>query len=127
MGENFPRDKRDEEIERELLGAQEIWEKYKKSSLSEDSALHGRLGEELDVIKRWQEICLNASAGSVSRELERILGLLAIQDFVLEELGAQDRVEQILDNGLTEELRDRIEHSKYNFAIESMGKILSSE
>lgn len=106
-----------EEIEQELLSAEMLWQQAQDYTQAFE-----------DVLQKWKSIILHANPNTVHRELDRILELLVLQEEVILACGAADRIQEIQEQIFKDSaLRQRLEDAKKNFAIESMGYILSSE
>ncbi len=108
-----------ESIEQELLSAEALWNQVQNNeTIKSDS----------DILQKWRDVILHANPNVVCRELDRILELLILQDEVLLELGASSRVDELyrqMHSNIS--LKEKIEMAKQDFAIQSMGNILSSE
>lgn len=108
-----------EDIEQELLSAEALWQQVQND---------GFLEPEGGVLQKWVDVILHANPNVVCQELQRILELVTLQEEVLSSLGASSRVDELYRQMHSDStLRERIEMAKQNFAIQSMGNILSSE
>jgi len=84
-----------------------MWEEFNQLEV-----LHG------EPVEKWSEIICNASPTLVSKELERLLELLATYQIAFEKSGEDFR-------RFSHANREEILAQQRNIAIESMAKILS--
>ncbi|MDU7693046.1 MAG: DUF2018 family protein [Helicobacter sp.] len=81
-----------------------------------------------DPLEKWAQILVHANPTSVRRELERILGLIAIYEIICEEndIDPEKRIKQ-LSRVIDEDMIEKLTNKKQSLAIESMAKVLGQE
>lgn len=77
-------------------------------------------------VKKWQDIIFNANQNLAQKELERLLELLAVCEYVIQKEDLEEQVEKVLKTLKFDcAIQEDIKKQKNNLAIESMAKILS--
>ncbi|MFC3847118.1 DUF2018 family protein [Helicobacter baculiformis] len=81
-----------------------------------------------DPVEKWGDVILHASQKPVRAELERLLELQALSAFLLEEVGLEERLEDLLKQcKFDQALQARVQAKKIDLVMTSMANILGHE